>query len=349
MKMDRDGFEAFLNLMPVGILVASDEGNIIFQNDLIARLLGIDALEILQKGMSALAGLDDLTASWDGLRNARLGRETIVFRQGERELSANLCRGNAELFGEPNTILVFSDFTEYKRMEELKSGLINNIVHRVKGPLTSVTTSLALLAANRYVAIPPEAQELVSLSYAEVQRMGLILTDAADLISLETGAAATGLYIENIPLRDFLPNLLSDFEKMSTGNKPAIRIHWEGGEHAEVLGDFEKLEQMLFQVLANAAGHEKTTTTITVTVRNAGVDGIEIVIDDDGPALTQEELARIFDKAAPPAFGRLARTGPSLYSAKKYAALMGGSLTLESTGKVGAKATIRLRSEGGGI
>ena len=80
-----------------------------------------------------------------------------------------------------------------------------------------------------------------------------------------------------------------------------------------------------------------------VTLSLDEVDGrARVTVGDDGPGLSAEQAAKVFDQ-----FERLGRSGDGgsglgLYISRKLARAMGGDLTVESTPGEGARFTLEL-------
>ena len=92
--------------------------------------------------------------------------------------------------------------------------------------------------------------------------------------------------------------------------------------------DFVLAEQVLFNLLDNAAKYSASGTRIEVEARRAG-DRVEIVVRDEGPGIAPEALERIFDKfyRAKDGDRRLAGTGLGLAIARGFVEVQGGMLS----------------------
>ena len=76
----------------------------------------------------------------------------------------------------------------------------------------------------------------------------------------------------------------------------------------EVIGDKDRLRQVLDNLLANVRAHTPAGTTATVRVDQVG-DQAEIEVRDTGPGMPDEEARRVFERfyRADPARARTAR------------------------------------------
>jgi signal transduction histidine kinase len=106
-----------------------------------------------------------------------------------------------------------------------------------------------------------------------------------------------------------------------------------------VLGDPDRIMQVLANVLDNAVKYSPVGSLVTVTW-GAG-DGSAIMrVHDGGSGVPEEHRARLFTR-----FGRIPgsrtrpgqiSTGLGLFLAREYARAMGGDLELERTGPDGS-------------
>jgi len=92
--------------------------------------------------------------------------------------------------------------------------------------------------------------------------------------------------------------------------------------------DFVLAEQVLFNLLDNAAKYSPEGGRVEIEARRAG-DRVEIVVRDEGPGIAAEALNRIFDKfyRADDGDRRRAGTGLGLAIAKGFVEVQGGTLS----------------------
>ena len=106
-------------------------------------------------------------------------------------------------------------------------------------------------------------------------------------------------------------------------------------------GEFRRVLQILLNLVGNAIGYSPDGSQVTLSLD--AVDGrARVTVGDDGPGLSAEQAAKVFDQ-----FERLGRSGDGgsglgLYISRKLARAMGGDLTVESTPGEGARFTLEL-------
>jgi two-component system, OmpR family, sensor histidine kinase KdpD len=106
--------------------------------------------------------------------------------------------------------------------------------------------------------------------------------------------------------------------------------------------DFVLAEQMLFNILDNAAKYSPAGGRIEIDVRRAA-GRIEIAVRDEGPGITPAALDRLFEKfyRADDGDRRRAGTGLGLAIAKGFVEALGGSIRAANrTDRSGAEFTV---------
>jgi signal transduction histidine kinase len=110
-----------------------------------------------------------------------------------------------------------------------------------------------------------------------------------------------------------------------------------------VVGDAGRLEQVVFNLLLNAANAMSSRGTISIQARRArdedtGAAEVELVVEDDGPGIAAEHLSKIFD----PFFTTSGGTGLGLAVSYGIVRAHGGTMRAENRSPHGARFTIRL-------
>jgi two-component system sensor histidine kinase ResE len=113
-----------------------------------------------------------------------------------------------------------------------------------------------------------------------------------------------------------------------------------------VCADADRLEQILLNLLDNAARHAPESGSILVRGRVCSDSCVELSIEDNGPGIPDEELPYIWerfykvDKARRQ--NRTGGTGLGLVIVKRLVELHGGDVRAENTPRAGAKFTVTL-------
>jgi signal transduction histidine kinase len=113
-------------------------------------------------------------------------------------------------------------------------------------------------------------------------------------------------------------------------------------EPAHVLGDRDRIQQILVNLLDNAFKYGEPPVTVEVTPTG---DAIAIAVRDSGAGIAPEEQMRIFEKfyrSDPELVRAPSGTGLGLYIARELATRMDGSLDVDSAPGRGATFVLTL-------
>jgi signal transduction histidine kinase len=108
------------------------------------------------------------------------------------------------------------------------------------------------------------------------------------------------------------------------------------GETLPAIAEFRRVLQILINLIGNAIRYAPANSQVWIRIERQG-DMASLIVADQGPGLTAEQAAVVFDK-----FERLGRSdeggsGLGLYISRRLARAMGGDLTVESAPGHGAR------------
>ncbi len=117
------------------------------------------------------------------------------------------------------------------------------------------------------------------------------------------------------------------------------------GEPLVVLGDEVSLRQVAVNLVSNSLRHTPDGTTTTVEVsREPDDSAVRLIVSDNGPGMTEEQLEHAFDRfwRANSGRGPSGGTGLGLAIVRASALANGGTVALESGVGEGLRVTVRL-------
>jgi two-component system OmpR family sensor kinase len=117
----------------------------------------------------------------------------------------------------------------------------------------------------------------------------------------------------------------------------------------EVVGDADRLQQVVLNLVSNAQRHTAPGTAVEVTVRAVGGSCAELVVRDHGPGVPQDLADRIFERFVRADASRTRDDGGAglgLAIVAAIAAGHGGTVAVgtPADGAGGAEFTVRLPS-----
>ncbi|BCW87647.1 Sensor protein KdpD [Alphaproteobacteria bacterium SO-S41] len=221
--------------------------------------------------------------------------------------------------------------------ERLRSALLASLSHDLKTPLASIIGAAASLREYGALLDPAGRADLVATIEGEGTRMARFVSNLLDMSRLESGA----IRLDRTPvdLADQAASAVARVAPVLGGHAIALDL---AGDLPLVLADAMLLEQVLVNLLENAAKYAPAGTAITVSARRSD-GGVVLDIADEGPGLRSADLERVFEKYYRAADGdrRQAGAGLGLAICRGFMTAMGGSIAAANrTDRSGAVFTL---------
>jgi len=207
--------------------------------------------------------------------------------------------------------------------------LFDTVVHELRQPLTVIRGQLQL--GRRHVGRDPaRVQSAIDVSIAQVDRMTRLLGDLLD--SARLAANVLDLRIGPVDLATVVATAIASHE---VGDAHRISFRWPFGR-VMVIGDADRITQILDNLLSNAIKYSEPELPIDVTLTLQGAE-VELRVADHGLGIPADELARLFTPfyRASTAVS-VAGTGLGLHISKRLAERQGGRLWLEASSGAGS-------------
>ena len=159
--------------------------------------------------------------------------------------------------------------------------------HELRTPLTAIRGFAEL---HRQGAVPDgeKTNELIARIEKESKRMGYLVED---LLMLARMDQSRELVVADVDLSALLQEAVTSAQ--AAGPEHTITTNIASGITTK--GDADKIYQVVTNLLANARAHTPAGSAITVTVAKDGADSL-VTIADNGPGLSAEDQARIFER-----------------------------------------------------
>lgn len=324
--------ESFVEQLPVGIIVLDAELQISISNDIALQLLGIDIENCLTGNFLDAVSDAKLKGSLRLVHDGRSQQGHVMIETTDRVVGCTIktLRGENDC---RKIVIVVEDATQVRGLELLKREFIGTLLHKLRGPLATLKTSLALVLYEQVGVLPGDAREIIGMGHHEVNRLSVLLNDMRDLFLIETGLAGKDLDPETFSIADVLDRTVDCLEKTELqSNDIRSRLRFSGKLDLQTTADFEKTKRILMNLLKNALQYSGENKQVELICNNTG-DTITIQVRDAGPGFPKDKLPLVFTKffrADTPRMREIEGNGLGLFIAKSYADLMDGSLYCES-------------------
>lgn len=218
------------------------------------------------------------------------------------------------------------------RLDQTKDEFISMVNHELRTPLTSINGALALLSNGVVASLPPRAMTLIDVAYRNGERLLNIVNDILDVAKLEAGKME--LQMQNIELVPFLQKALDLNRIFFEGHGCEACLHAPSeGEPIRVLGDEQRLLQVMSNLLSNAAKFSHEGDRIEVSFeRERGK--VRVSVTDHGRGIAPEDQQYLFTKfkqLGNQSNSKAQGTGLGLNICKLIVEQHGGSILCDST------------------
>jgi PAS domain S-box-containing protein len=287
-------------------LVTTDNQRIVFANPSLERMLGFGAGELVGRRAVEVMQPPDLTAEEEAEREQATrhlqdtGQSTYEGRRVRRDGTTIWSRTTTTTFEHPRYgsvwVAVLQDVTEERRaqeasdeLERAKSEFLGSVSHELRTPLTSILGYAALLREDTEGVV--DAGDHIEVIERNAGRQLRLVEDLLSIARIQAGE----FEVHRQPL-DLAELVRLGVEAMRPAAKEAgLRLELDCAGPAQVLGDADRLDQVLANLLANAIKFTPSGGRIEVRLATTP-EQATLTVNDDGPGIEPRERARLFDR-----------------------------------------------------
>lgn len=238
------------------------------------------------------------------------------------------------------SVALVQDISESERLEQLRKDFVANVSHEFRTPLTVIKGSLEALidgAIDKKEDIERYHQRMLS----ETRGLERLVGDLMELSRLQSGKISINK--EKVHIPSILSDIVKSLQPIS--NKKEIQIDCVVPEVVPpVMGDYDRLRQLFIIFIDNAIKYSPNKTIVTISINIS--ESLEVVIQDEGYGISEEELPYVWDRFYKADKSRKSSgTGLGLSIAKHLVQLHGGNVSLQSSVGKGITVTIHLPIE----
>ena len=190
----------------------------------------------------------------------------------------------------------------YSRMEATES-FAADVAHELKNPLTSLRSAVETLPR---ITAEESRGRLLAIIQHDIRRVDRLISDISDASRLDAELArnrTAGLDVA--ALVRTVVTVANEVER-DDGVRFALSVSLpppgQDGNGYRVMGHDSRLGQVVNNLIDNARSFSCEDGVVRVTLRTARLDeedggeGVEIVVDDDGPGIPAHAFERIFER-----------------------------------------------------
>ncbi|HZR46229.1 MAG TPA: PAS domain S-box protein [Candidatus Manganitrophaceae bacterium] len=269
----------------------------------------------------------------DDIRVSQTIANQIAIAISNVQYYENLQRTNEELFRKT---------VEAEEANRLKSQFLSNVSHELRTPLNAIIGYTSLLLDEIYGSVAEEQKMPLEGVKRNADDLLRLVNDVLDLSKIESGKLTLDLGEVNLPalIQEVLSAMKPLFEEKALFVKSRI-----GPGVPTLYSDAGKLKQVVVNLLSNAVKFTKQGGIIIEVTNRPQRERVEMVFQDTGIGIKEEELPKIFDAfhqvdgAATREFGGV---GLGLAIVKEMMDRLQGDIMVQSEYGVGSVFTVHL-------
>jgi signal transduction histidine kinase len=231
-----------------------------------------------------------------------------------------------------------------ERAGAAKSEFLAKMSHELRTPLNAVIGYSEILLEDAAAEGDSVAATDLQKIHAAGHHLLRLINQVLDLSKIDAGKME--LFVEPFDVSALIQDIIATFRPVAEKNGNEITVQLDP-DLATITGDEKKLNQVLSQLLDNAAKFTHKGNITISAKRRCGGSGDELVVavQDTGIGIAPEIMPTLFENFSVGedlTSSKYGGTGLGLALSQKLCRLMGGEISVESAPTAGSRFTIRL-------
>ena len=320
---EREQAARLLEAVGDGIFYVKSNGLVRFWNRSAELIVGLSSEDVFDRpaaevvpGWAAIAEQVAITEDDSVPRVARVPVEV-----GGRELWLSFVA-----VGRPEGVVyAFRDLTAERELERAKSDFIATVSHELRTPMTAVYGAARTLVRPDIDISADQRSELLEMIATQSERLAQITEEVLLASRLDRGEVS--VESDRVDVAELARRTVETMQPQIS-----VAVTLDAPPEACATGDRDRIEQILINLLDNAAKYSPEGGGITVSVSET--DGhVQLAVADEGVGIAPTEQEAIFEKfyrVDPHLTQTPGGTGLGLYICRELAERMDGQIAVES-------------------
>lgn len=318
-RIKREQFLSAIEASPNGVLLLDAQDQIEWCNRVAADHFGLDPVRDLRQRITNLVR----TPAFVAYLQAGVFDQPVAYPNSRMQGTLSVL---VKPYGPGLKLVLSQDITERERAEAMRRDFVANVSHEIRTPLTVLAGFVETLAT--LPLRPDEHNRVLHLMEQQTGRMQALVADLLTLAQLEGSPRPS---IDRwIPVADLLEQAATDAQSLSAGRHQIVMAP---AESADIAGNPTELQSALGNLVTNAVRYTPPGGRIELrwTRRHDGSGLFEV--QDNGPGIAREHLARLTERFYRVDSGRSRETGGTglgLAIVKHVTQRHGGEIAIDS-------------------
>jgi two-component system phosphate regulon sensor histidine kinase PhoR len=182
-----------------------------------------------------------------------------------------------------------TDIDDQRKAIEKKDEFIGIASHELKTPLTTLKGYLQLIAGFKKQPVPDQVKSFIIRAESSISKLQTLVNDLLDVSKIQAGKLHFSMQPMNVN------ELVDTCVENSRLIFPDYHIIWTPGIEYWTMGNFERLEQVLMNLINNAVKYSPLNKDIILNVDKQD-DYVRMTVRDFGIGLSIEQQEKIFER-----------------------------------------------------
>ena len=293
----REDLETLVETSPVGVVVVDVESKMPTNINAAARRIlsdfDVSTIDVDYFKTIVCRRADGREVTMNELPHGELLRaeEVEIFQQNGPSVrtllnATPICSAD----GAPHTFVVtMQDLAPLEALVRARTDFLTMVSHELRAPLAAVKGSAATVLEGSRVLEPIEVRQFFRIVEEHADRMDTLISDLLDAGRISMGT----LSIKPTPTT--VLDMVEQARRTFTNGTASRGVHIDlQPDLPQVLADAIRIEQVLGNLLSNAARYAPLSTPIHVEARTKD-NFVHISVTDEGESLDSDGLSRLFD------------------------------------------------------
>lgn len=191
-------------------------------------------------------------------------------------------------------VIILADVTEIRNIDRMKSSFVAMASHELRTPLTAIKgfSSTLLEGLDDELYGKEDQREFLGIVVGECDRLRRLIDDLLNTSRIEAGESLKPNYT-HVDIRTLLDKVQKVQQQATT--KHTIKLDVQTELPDLIVGDEDKLDQILTNLLNNAIKYAPNGGDVTIHARQDG-DTLEIGVRDQGLGIPKDHLTKVFER-----------------------------------------------------
>lgn len=184
------------------------------------------------------------------------------------------------------------EIEELRKMEQFRREFLADVSHELKTPVFAAQGFVHTLLDGAMDDEKVREKFLIKAAKS-LDRLDVLVKDLVSLSQMESGE--TSMAFEKVNLLELTIDVFERLEKIAKDRGVTLKIKPDKIDAVSVLADREKIDQVVVNLVSNAIKYNNEGGKVIVLFEE-DKKNFTISVRDNGPGISQEHIARIFER-----------------------------------------------------